>query len=655
VVREAAAGALLNFIKRGVGRREDEKSISILNSLAARLDELELEKQTQLMTLLIQHGSLEQQANAQSRLDLWLKSTTKSGIQPDDVAQTLSAGLVVLVEAERLHLQNLHGSGFENQPALRRKISAETSRLKDLVGETLKHPASHIRRQLIPALVLQGQYAHWDDSHWATQSLLQLLEDPEETIRLAVVEQLLQEVKNIPLKPIAWHALNDSALAVRRLACKLPIPLKLTEIQTLRGCLDTASMQNAPQRAESAIYLLTQSGQRGIRAALGRLVESLVRDTYWLTMQGLALKELASAENPLRPAVRLMFKAFQEASRSVLERIFWLLSADSSEEEVQAVQRALRSSDSAEQANAAEALEATLPPVAARQLIRLLDGSSDSEVIECAEKELGLHPTQLIQVLQNAWTQLNVQNTRQAIPNRLQYFYADGWLTTAAIYLLTETEPFTLSITPQSLRESLLLTIKVDTRPNVQEAAQLVLSRLDKTSKETAMSSSQPLSLIEKVIFLKEVPFFNELSLQELSILAGISEEASYPAEHKIFSQGDNTKSLYLVIQGQVSVQQQTRTGSIVRLKTLGAKNYFAETSLFDGAPHQADIVTIEPVDILLIRQSTLFTLIRRRPDIGLSLLKALSQRLRETYAQVAQTERAKPQKLVSLYDKMEK
>jgi len=104
-----------------------------------------------------------------------------------------------------------------------------------------------------------------------------------------------------------------------------------------------------------------------------------------------------------------------------------------------------------------------------------------------------------------------------------------------------------------------------------------------------------------------------------------------------------------------VSVQQQARTDSIVRLRTLGAKNYFAETALFDGAPHQADVMTMEPVDILLIRQSTLFTLIRRRPDIGLFLLKALSQRLREIYDQVAKNERAKPQKLMNLYDKMEK
>jgi CRP-like cAMP-binding protein len=484
---------------------------------------------------------------------------------------------------------------------------------------------------------------------------VKLLQDPEETVRLAVVEELQAEVKNIPLTPVVWQAMNDPALAVRRLACKLPIRLKFAGMQMLRGCLDSASMQSAPYRAESAIYMLIQSGQRGMRTALGKAAESLVRDTYWLTLQGSTLKEIAASKNPPRPGARLMFNAFQEASLSVMERVFWLMSADSSEEEVQAVQRALPSSDPAERANAAEAIEATLSPVVARQLVRLLDGSPAEDVIECAQKELGLHTPQLIQVLQNAWPQLNAQNTRQAIPPRLQSFYSDGWLTATAIYLLTEIEPSALSVSPRALRESLLLTLESDTHPNVQDAARLVLSKLDLTSKETVMSSSQPLSLIEKVIFLKEVPFFTELSLQEISILAGISEEVSYPADYKIFSQGDNTKSLYLVIHGKVSVQQQTRTGSVVRLKLLEAKNYFAETSLFDGAPHQADIMTVGPVDILLIRQSTLFTLIRRRPDIGLSLLKALSQRLRETYAQVAQTERAKPQKLVNLYDKMEK
>ena len=660
VVREAAAGALLNFIKRDTSRL-NQSGMSILNSLNARFDELELDKQAELIILMIQHGSFEQQTNAQSTLNRWLDSATKESSAADSETntQTLAAGLIVLVEAERQHLRNLHGNGFENNPALRRKLSNEASRLTDLVSKLQKHPAAYIRQQLIPALVRQCKYIHWDGEHWATQNLVKLLEDSEQNIRLAVVEELQAEVQQtIPLKPVVWQALNDPDLSVRRLACKLPIHLKFAEIQMLRGCLDGSAMQTASYRTESAIYLLIQSGQRGMRAALGRVAESLVRDTYWLTLQGSALKELAQAENPRRPTARIMFKSFQEAALSVLERVFWLMSADSSEEEVQAVQRALPSSDPAERANAAEALEAILPPVVARQLCRLLDGSPSEEIIACAENELDMRPPSLMQVFQNAWIQLNAQNTRPAIPQRLQNFYTDGWLTATAIYLLTEIQTTSqrLSIPPQTLREALLQTLKADTRLNVLESAKLVLAREDSNPKETAMSSSHSLTLIEKVIFLKEVPFFNELSLQEISILAGISEEVSYPAEHKIFSQGDNTKTLYLVIHGQVSVQQQqARTGSIVRLRVLGEKNYFAETSLFDGAPHQADVMTIEPVDILLIRQSTLFTLIRRRPDIGLSLLKALSQRLRETYAQVAQSERAKPQKLMSLYDKMEK
>ncbi|MCA1899121.1 MAG: cyclic nucleotide-binding domain-containing protein [Chloroflexi bacterium] len=654
LTRHAAARALLNFIERKNAAQEESGNPSLLNALYDRLNELELEEQTRLVVLLLQHGSPEQQEHASRRLDAWLQSAAQSGSSNSEDPQTFAAGLIALMEDERLRRKRLYGNGFESLPALRRRIAAAPSRLKDLVGAALENPASHLRRQLIPCLARQCKYIHWDETHWAAASLLKLLEDPEEEIRLSVVEELQAQAGVIPLKPVLWQALNDPSLAVRRLACKLPLRLTFSALRTLRGCLDVSAAQNAPYRAESALYLLIQSGQRGLRASLGKMVELLTRDTYWLTLQGLAARDLALAKDPPQPGARLIYEAFRNFSDSVMERIFWLLSADSGEEEVQAVRRALPSADPAERANAAEALEATLPPLTARQLTHLLDGSPPSQILECAQKELGLRPPLLIETLQNAWTQLSLDDTRPAIPARLQVFYADGWLTAAAIHLLSGAQSAGLSLPPDTLRRALLSTLETETRPHVAEAARQALSRLSQNAKENDMSFTQPLSLIEKVIFLKEAPFFSELSLQELSVLAGISEEVSYPAEHKIFSQGDNTKSLYLVVRGRVSVQQQTRSGSIVRLKVLGAKNYFAETSLFDGAPHQADVVTIEPVDILLIRQSTLFALIRRRPDIGLSLLKALSQRLRETYAQVAQSERAKPQKLMNLYDKME-
>lgn len=660
MVQEAAATALLNYLNHEAGTRsavipED----SILNSLFLRLDVLRLEEQSQLVTLLLKRGSPGQRSKARLMLESWLDAAELDHSKlEEDHAPVLEAGLLVLAETERQGL--IAKMRPANAAELKHLNNTQPNRFKDLVGRMIDHPNPAMRRQLIPALVRESRLAGWDDQYWSLQFLTRLLDDPEESIRLSLLAELDDDAATMPLKPILWKALNDHDLEIRRAVCNLPMQLGRLELGELSNATEGNAIQNDLNRAESAIYLLRRANQRGVRLALTRVTESLLRDAYWFTLQGITLKEVASAKSQPRPGVLLMANALREDSLMLVERILWMLSATTSEEEIQAVKRALRSNDAAERANAAEALEANLPPATARQLQYLLDGSSDEKLISIAAQEMGLHKPTVTQVLQAAWVQLNPDKTILAIPRRLYAFYADGWLTTTAIHLLTEAHrsgqvEAEIAMPVEAIRAALTATLQSDSRANVQEAAMRSLKELSPNEKDVPMSAEQPLTLIEKVIFLKEVPFFSELPFREISILAEISEEMSYPAEHKIFSEGDTTKSLYLIIKGRVSVQQQqARTGSIVRLATLGAKNYFAETSLFDGAPHQADIVTIEPVDILLIRQSTLFTLVRRRPDLGLSLLKSLSQRLRETYAQVAQSERAKPQKLVSLFDKLE-
>lgn len=661
MVQDASAAALLSYLKSSDRERSAIISEeSILNSLFLRLESLSLEEQTQLVILILRSGSPGQKSKVRTLLDSWLSSADEDPAKPGEgiSAPKLEAGLLVLAETERLGL--LSKLRTTNPVELRHLSNTEPSRFKDLVGRLMAHPDPYLRQQVIPALVKESSLAQWDENHWSVLYLARLLDDSEENIRLDVIEALREDIERIPLQPVLWKALNDPELSIRRSVCSLPIPLERAELGLLWDCLENDAVQKNPYRAESAVYLLKRGNQSGIRTSLGRLTDSLVRDAYWLTLHGLTLKEISSADQKSRPAALLMRNAFREDSLQVLEQVLWVLSASTSDEEIQAVRRALVSNDPTERANAAEALEANLPPATARQLQRLLDGSSDEKVTEVAATELNLRKPTVSQVLQSVWPQLNPESTVMAVPARLQKLYHDGWLAAAAIHLLTEAHRIgrletEFAIPLQTIREALARTLQADERTPVNEAAALALNEMEPDAKESRMSTEQPLTLIEKVIFLKEVPFFTELPFREISILAGISEEVSYPAEHKIFSEGDTTKSLYLIVKGRVSVQQkQARTGSIVRLATLGAKNYFAETSLFDGAPHQADIMTIEPVDILLIRQSTLFTLVRRRPDLGLSLLKSLSQRLRETYAQIAQSERAKPQKLVSLFDKLE-
>lgn len=660
MVQEAAATALLNYLNHEAGNRsavipED----SILNSLFLRLGVLRLEEQSRLVTLLLKRGSPGQRSKARLILEGWLDAaeSNHSNLE-EDHAPVLEAGLLVLAETERQGLIiKLHPA---NSAELKHLSNTQPSRFKDLIGRLSSHPDAYVRRQVIPALVRESRLAQWDAQYWSVQFLMHLLDDHEVSIRRALVEELQEDAAQIPLKPILWKALNDSDLEIRQAGCNLPIRMERADLKSLWDCLETAALQTDPNRAESAVYLLRRAGQTGVSLALSRITDALLNDAYWFTLQSISLKELAHAQPKPRPGIVLMASALREDALLIVERILWLLSATTSDEEIQAVRRALQSSDAAERANAAEALEANLPPATARQLQRLLDGSADDKIIAVALQEVGLHPPTIPQVLQAAWPQLHPASTVMAIPRRLQEFYSDGWLTTTAIHLLTESHrsgqfESEIDMPAETIRSALTATVQNDSRANVKEAAQQSLQEVSSHRKDVPMSAEQPLTLIEKVIFLKEVPFFSELPFREISILAEISEEISYPAEHKIFSEGDTTKSLYLIIKGRVSVQQQqARTGSIVRLATLGAKNYFAETSLFDGAPHQADIVTIEPADILIIRQSTLFALVRRRPDLGLSLLKSLSQRLRETYAQVAQSERAKPQKLVSLFDKLE-
>jgi len=163
------------------------------------------------------------------------------------------------------------------------------------------------------------------------------------------------------------------------------------------------------------------------------------------------------------------------------------------------------------------------------------------------------------------------------------------------------------------------------------------------------------LTLIEKVIFLKEVPFFQGMSTKELRILGGIAEVISCENGQQVITQGAQGDTLYVVVSGRVAIQARgKRAGSISRLGTLGPKEYFAETSIFDDEPHQADVIALETTDLLLVRRDTLMTLIRRHPELALTLLKALSQRLSQSQATLVERTRAKPKQLVDLYDQFD-
>ncbi|NJN98192.1 MAG: cyclic nucleotide-binding domain-containing protein [Anaerolineales bacterium] len=93
------------------------------------------------------------------------------------------------------------------------------------------------------------------------------------------------------------------------------------------------------------------------------------------------------------------------------------------------------------------------------------------------------------------------------------------------------------------------------------------------------------LSAIEKIIFLKEVPFFQGMTIDQLKVLANVCEEQLFEEDARIFNAGDPGGALYVVVSGRVAIEQEKRKGSFARLATIEAHSYFGEMNLFDNSP----------------------------------------------------------------------
>jgi CRP/FNR family transcriptional regulator, cyclic AMP receptor protein len=133
------------------------------------------------------------------------------------------------------------------------------------------------------------------------------------------------------------------------------------------------------------------------------------------------------------------------------------------------------------------------------------------------------------------------------------------------------------------------------------------------------------LTSVERLLFLRAVPIFQELRDDFLVRLASVMEELSFPADHTIFTQGQEGRSLYIVVSGLVRVHIGDRD-----LAQLKQGTCFGEMSLFDSEPRSASVTTIEKCECLVLTQLQLYDAIDETPGIAVNIIRLLSRRIRE-------------------------
>lgn len=130
---------------------------------------------------------------------------------------------------------------------------------------------------------------------------------------------------------------------------------------------------------------------------------------------------------------------------------------------------------------------------------------------------------------------------------------------------------------------------------------------------------------------LASVELFSSLDKKELQTLAKSSQERTYSAGTKLFSQGDSGSGLYIIKSGKVSITQASGpNGAEKEINTAQAGEALGEMALLDDQPRSATVTAVEDVTALLLPVWEFRGVVREHPDIALKLLAVLSRRLRK-------------------------
>ena len=137
--------------------------------------------------------------------------------------------------------------------------------------------------------------------------------------------------------------------------------------------------------------------------------------------------------------------------------------------------------------------------------------------------------------------------------------------------------------------------------------------------------------LIEKVMILKGSEFFRRFPGTDLAGIAALTQVVHVTKDEVLFELGDQGDAFYVVVSGAIVI---SRAGA--KLATLGPREGFGEMSILDGEPRSASATAAEDSTLLTLDRDSFDGIIERNPAVARGVYQVLTERLRNTLAQVA-------------------
>jgi CRP/FNR family transcriptional regulator, cyclic AMP receptor protein len=124
--------------------------------------------------------------------------------------------------------------------------------------------------------------------------------------------------------------------------------------------------------------------------------------------------------------------------------------------------------------------------------------------------------------------------------------------------------------------------------------------------------------------------FLAGLSERDRTELVGIGRHRRWPAGGTLFTEGDRSTSVVVVLAGRAKVFSLTEQGEQVVLAVCGPGALLGELSALDGAPRSASVGAIEPLEGLVVPVAVFVEFLRQHPEASVALIRSIVGRLRD-------------------------
>ncbi len=129
--------------------------------------------------------------------------------------------------------------------------------------------------------------------------------------------------------------------------------------------------------------------------------------------------------------------------------------------------------------------------------------------------------------------------------------------------------------------------------------------------------------------FLKYVPIFSDLDDDTLEKISKLGIRKSFKKDSVVLFEHETGTALFVIVEGKVKVSRVSDDGKEVILTILGESDFFGEMAILDGLSRSANVTAMEDSELFIIQRSEFLELLHVHPEVSITLLQELTQRLR--------------------------